>query len=108
MPTMQSGVNNVMHTTATTGNGNAFTVRSGRRELNLSIVGIGAISAGTVYIEEASSRSYAGAWSELESFPATEVADGEKISHFSGVFRTIRVRLDGIVGGTISSSIQSD
>lgn len=92
---------------ATTGNGSAYSLHPKANSVTVTATGEGTISGGTVYVEEAATEDYDGTWSELDSFPGTELTGGaQKVLHFSGVFGAIRVRLDSIAGGgSVSADI---
>ena len=60
------------------------------------------VSAGTIKIEEAHDKDYAGTWGEIESV-STTAASTLYVVHFSGVFGALRVRCDtAITGGTVT------
>lgn len=60
------------------------------------------VSAGTVKIEEAFDRAYAGTWAEVQSV-STTAASTVYVVHIEGAFSALRVRFDtAITGGTVT------
>lgn len=60
------------------------------------------VSAGTVKVEEAHDRAYAGTWAVIQSV-STAAASTLYAVHFSGVFGAVRVRFDtAITGGNVT------
>jgi len=110
MTLVSRGIALTLQTAATTGNGVVATIRPGTKDITITVTGAGTISGGTVSIEEASSESYAGTWSIMEDFPATDLTGGaQKVLHFKGRYNAIRCRLASIAGGgTVSSELMAD
>lgn len=84
---------------ATSGNGNVFNCRGYEGRYELSVVGVGTISAGAVQWEHALDPAYSGTWKALGA-PITPVS-GEVVTQvFEGVVHYVRARFSTAVSGS--------
>lgn len=89
---------------ATTGTGEPLATNS-CKQATWSVETSGTVSAGTIVIEQASSRSYAGTWYLLDTIDAANAAAGtEGYGTFPGVVDFVRARITSNItgGGTVT------
>ena len=76
-----------------------FSINPVVRDLVVYATGTGAINAGVITIEEAPTEEHAGAWSEIDTFTATDLANGAtQAMHLEGTYGALRARISTAIG----------
>jgi hypothetical protein len=73
----------------------------GNHEVTIYLEGQGAITGGTVLIEEAARRDFAGTWSQVTSISASGLTGGsQQAVHLTpGCYAFVRVRVSAAIAG---------
>jgi len=100
-----SGVEEVIQTNATTGNGVVLAIPNSFRRHNVTIKGSAGVSAGAVQLEASNQYDFAGTWAPIAGSPVSVGDNTELQIAFEGVYNFIRARVSTtIVGGTVTVS----
>lgn len=84
-------------------NGTAIPIPSSFRRHKINIKGNGAVGAGAIQIETASSVDYAGTWNPLGGGPITVLANSEVEYNFEGIYAAMRARISTeVTVGTVT------
>ena len=98
-------VSHVVQKDATTGNGEALDLKGACSNLTMYVTGSAGVSAGSVQLETAPDKDYAGTWSAVGA-AVTPAATTTKAAQNVGTFAAVRARIaTNIVGGTVSVKI---
>lgn len=82
--------------------------------LSFFVIGAGTISGGTVLIEEASSPTYAGTWSQIATIDPTTVTGGAQTVYHTppdNSFSYVRARISSDItgsGGAVSVTLRAN